>query len=228
MEHPPMDFDAITEPIEVRVATGLEKIGAALRTEAWRGATSEGLTPTQGKALVLLQDEQRGLRLTSISAALGVSAATASDALGALAKKGLVERGADPADRRAAAFQLTPAGRDAATRSAEWPDFLVDAVADLDPTERTAFYGSLVKIIRAIQDAGAISVQRMCVSCRYFQPNARPDDAARPHVCGLVGAPFGDGHLRLDCREHEMASPEDRDALWRRYTASPTVGRALA
>jgi len=219
MEHPPIDFDTITEPIETRVVTGLEKIGAALRTEAWRGATADGLTPTQGQALVLLQDEEHGLRLTPISMALGVSAATASDALGALVKKGLVERGADPVDRRAAAFRLTPAGRDAATRSAEWPDFLVDAVTDLDPTERTVLYGSLVKIIRAIQDAGAISVQRMCVSCRYFQPNARPDDAARPHVCGLVGAPFGDGHLRLDCREHEMASREDRDALWRRYIA---------
>ena len=228
MEHPPIDFDTITEPIEARVAAGLGKVGAALRTEAWRGATVEGLTPTQGQALVLLQDEARGLRLTPISAALGISAATASDTLSALVKKGLVERGADPVDRRAAAFRLTPTGRDAAVRTAGWPEFLVEAVAALDPTERSALYGSLIKVIRSIQETGAISVQRMCVSCRYFQPNVRPDDAARPHVCGFVGAPFGDGHLRLDCREHETASPQDRDSLWRRYTAPPTPGRAPA
>lgn len=222
MEHPPVDFDTITEPLEARVAAGLAKIGSALRTEAWRGAATDGLTPTQGQALVLLQDEEGGLRLSPIATALGVSAATASDAVRSLVRKGLVERGADPLDRRAAAFKLTPAGQVAAIRSAGWPDFLVEAVGMLDPAERAIFFGSLIKIIRSIQEAGAISVQRMCTSCRFFQPNVRPDDALRPHVCGLVGAPFGDGHLRLDCREHETADPEDREALWRRFTAGST------
>lgn len=223
MEHPPIDFDDISEPLETRVATGFEKVSTALRSQAWRGAGPDNLTPTQGRVLALLLDEDAGVRLATLAQALAVSGPTASDALGALVAKGLVDRGADPTDRRAAAFRLTDAGREAAERSAGWPDFLVDAVNTLTREEKAQLYGGLIKIIRSIQDAGAISVQRMCVSCRFFQPNVRPDDPARPHVCGLVGAPFGDGHLRLDCREHELADEDLRQDLWRRYTAAPGV-----
>ncbi|MDQ8027624.1 MAG: MarR family winged helix-turn-helix transcriptional regulator [Brevundimonas sp.] len=221
MEHPPVDFDDITEPLETRVATGLEKVSTALRSQAWRGAGQDGLTPTQGRLLALLLDEDAGVRLATLAEALGVSGPTTSDALGALIAKGHVERGSDLMDRRAAAFRLTDAGRAAAERSASWPDFLVDAVNTLAPDEKAQVYGALIKIIRSIQDAGAVSVQRMCVTCRFFQPNVRPDDPERPHVCGLVGAPFGDGHLRLECREHEQADDALREDLWRRYTARP-------
>ena len=223
MEHPPIDFDDITEPLEARVATGFEKVSTALRSQAWRGAGQDGLTPTQGRVLALLRDEETGVRLATLAEALAVSGPTASDVLSTLVAKGLVQRGTDPADRRAAAFRLTDTGREVAQRSASWPDFLVEAVNTLAPGEKAQVYGALIKIIRSIQDAGAVSVQRMCVSCRFFQPNVRPDDPARPHVCGLVGAPFGDGHLRLDCREHELADEHLRQDLWARYTAAPTV-----
>lgn len=228
MEHPPIDFDDITEPLETRVATGLGKVSTALRSEAWRGAGVDRLTPTQGRALALLLDEAAGVRLAPLAQALAVTGPTASDALAALVAKGLVERGADPEDRRAAAFRLTKAGRAVAERSASWPDFLIAAVDTLEVGEKALVYGALIKIIRSIQEAGAISVQRMCVSCRFFQPNVRPEDGRRPHVCGLVGAPFGDSHLRLDCREQEPIADDLRDDLWRRFNDRPGGTPALA
>ncbi len=229
MEDLPQDFDAISEPLEAQVATALARIASALRSHAWRGSMASGLTPTQGQALALLRDEPDGLRLSSLAASLSVSGPTASDALASLVAKGLVVRGSDPADRRAAAFRLTDAGNAAAANSASWPDFLAGAALSLPDNERALLYRLLIKIIRSLQEAGDINVQRLCVTCRYFQPNVRPDDPDRPHVCALVGAPFGDRHLRLDCREQEPASAADREILWARFAAStPSTLKGLS
>ncbi len=225
MEHPPQDFDQISEPLEHQVAAGLSKIAGALQAHAWQGASETGLTPTQGRALALLRGELDGLRVGALAAALAVSAPTASDALSSLVAKGLVIRQADPADRRAAAFRLTEAGNVAATEAASWPDFLATAVLSLSVVERTVLYRALIKVIRSMQEAGDINAQRLCVSCRYFQPYVRADDPDRPHVCALVGAPFGDRHLRLDCREHDPAADEQREMVWRLFAdPAPSKG----
>jgi len=127
MEKPPYDFDAESEPLDVRVSNGLAKIGGAIRSHGWRTAGLVGLTPTQSQALTLLRGEPRGLRLSVIAAALAVTAPTASDAVGTLVRKGLVTRGEDPSDRRAAAFALTARGREISEDLATAPDFLACA-----------------------------------------------------------------------------------------------------
>lgn len=219
MEKPPVDFDAISEPLAMRVSTGLAKIAAALKARAWKGAGPARLTPTQGQALTLLRGEAAGLRLSTLASALGVTPATASDAVGSLIAKQLVARGVETENRRAAAFALTPKGAALADEVATWPDFLARAAGLLDEAERTVLYRALVKIIRALQDAGDIPVQRMCLGCRYFRPNAH-EIPERPHHCAFVDAPFGDRHLRLDCREQELAPADERQANWVRWSGS--------
>lgn len=219
MEKPPYDFDAESEPLDVRVSNGLAKIGGAIRSHGWRTAGLVGLTPTQSQALTLLRGEPRGLRLSVIAAALAVTAPTASDAVGALVRKGLVTRGEDPSDRRAAAFALTARGREISEDLATAPDFLARAVDTLEPAEQIDLHLALIKTVRALQEAGDIPIQRMCLSCRYFRPFVRPDDPERPHVCAFADAPFGDRHLRLDCREQEAATAGQRVDLWSDFKA---------
>ena len=224
MEQPPYDFDVQSEPLEVRVSDGLAKIGGAIRSHGWRAAGAFRLTPTQAHALTLLRGEPEGLRLSVIAAGLAVTAPTASDAVASLVRKGLVVRGADAADRRAAAFALTPEGRAVSEDLAAAPDFLARAVESLDPADQVDLHLALIKTVRALQEAGDIPVQRMCLSCRFFQPFARPDDPDKPHVCGFAGAPFGDRHLRLDCREQEAATAGRRVELWLDFKAGPRPG----
>jgi DNA-binding MarR family transcriptional regulator len=213
IERPPFDFETASEPIAERVSIGLSKIGLALKTKAWRGATPARLTPTQGQALALLRGSPRGLRLEAVATGLGVTAPTASDAVAALVAKGLVLRARAPENRRAVSLTLTPEGTALADEVAAWPDFLLRAVGTLDPAEQAAFLRALMKIIRGLQEAGDIAPQRMCVSCRYFRPNLH-DDPVRPHHCAFVDAPFGDRHLRLDCLEQEPAPPDEAKAIW--------------
>ena len=72
--------------------------------------------------------------------------------------------------------------------------------------EQEQFYRSAIKMIRGLQESGTLPISRMCVRCRYFDPFRYPDSPT-PHHCHLVGAPFADRHLRIDCPEQEFNEP---------------------
>lgn len=202
-----MSEDAFSEqPISSRVVTGLAKISLALKTQSWKEAGQQGLTPTQGQILTLLA--QKGdRRLGEIAEALGITPATASDAVKVLVAKGLVVKNRGPGDARAVSLSLTPEGRSEAQRTALWPDFLLVAVESLEPEEQQVFLRGLVKMIAALQEKGYIAPARMCVTCTFFRPNVHPG-TARPHHCAFVDAAFGDGDLQLECADHQPAPLE--------------------
>jgi DNA-binding MarR family transcriptional regulator len=195
-----------TEAIAARVVTGLAKIGLAARHRAW--VEGQGLSPAQGQILSLLRArDPDGMRLTEIAEAMAVSAPTATVAVQALERKGLVQKVRVGSDGRARAVTLTDDGRREAHRAAGWSDFLLSAVETLTPAEQDVFYRGLVKMIVTLQQRGEIPVSRMCATCRFFRPHAHPG-SEHPHHCAFVDAPFGDRALRLDCADHEAASPE--------------------
>lgn len=220
------DVADLKEPLPRRISTGLAKIGMALRSKAWRGAGPARLTPTQGQALLLLRGAAQPLRLDDVADGLGVTAPTASDAVAALVAKGLVGRARAADDHRAVALKPTPEGIALADQVADWPDFLSRALNTLDASEQTAFLRSLMKIIRGLQEAGDIPVQRMCVTCRYFRPNVHAD-RDRPHHCAFVDAPFGDPQLRLDCTEQEPASAAEGRANWLNWSRSDVASSTI-
>ncbi|WP_294568372.1 MarR family winged helix-turn-helix transcriptional regulator [uncultured Arthrobacter sp.] len=223
MESHAPGIDPVTQPpLDDRVGDGLARLADALRSQSWKGASKNGLTPTQGRVVALLQNAREGLRLPALASALGVTAATASDAVGALRRKGLVEKHVDEADRRVASFELTDAGRMIALDVALWPAFLTEAIDTLPSTEQESLLVSLIKILRHLQRAGELPPQRMCVSCTYFQPNVRPEDRRNSHVCAFLGTPFGNQHLRLDCADQNPVT-DDREAseLWQQFIGGP-------
>jgi DNA-binding MarR family transcriptional regulator len=210
------------EPLARRVTTGLAKVGLALKQQAWAEAGGRGLTPTQGQVLALLRASPAGLRLGALAGQLGVTAATTSDSVAALHRKGLVAKLPMTGDGRAVLVRLTPAGIREAAAAAAWPDFLLEAVDELSPGEQAAFLRGLVTMIRTLQERGRIPVARMCVSCRFFQPFRYPDPD-RPHHCAFVDAPFGDGGLRLDCPDHAPAPADQAARTWRAFHAAAST-----
>jgi DNA-binding MarR family transcriptional regulator len=203
---------------EERVLVGLSRIGTVLRSQAWEGSAGTGIHPTQAQVLVFLsRSRPPGLRLSELADRLAVTRSTASESVTALERKGLLERRADPEDGRAVRITLTAAGRKASAGLAEWPDLLLEVVDDLDPAEKGALLRVLLKLIRGLQLRGEITPQRMCVTCRFFQPGAH-DDPERPHHCGYVDAAFGDRQLRIDCREHEPAGAGAAASIWEAFS----------
>ncbi|MCS6927351.1 MAG: MarR family winged helix-turn-helix transcriptional regulator [Candidatus Binatia bacterium] len=206
MSAPPHDHSA------QQVLTGLAKIGLALKVHAWQTSGPQGLTPTQGQILTLLQ-ARAPRALNEVASELGVGAATVSEAVTTLVRKRLVQKTRAPHDRRQLVLLLTARGRRVATRIAGWPDFLLHAIHLLSGEERGVLLRTLVKIIRTLQERRQIPVARMCVTCRFFRPNVYPG-SERPHHCAFVDAPFGDHELRLECRDHQPADLPAAAAQW--------------
>lgn len=202
--------------------TGLAKIGLALKTQAWKGANTQGLSPTQAQILSLLRrDSGRAQRLSELADALGVTAATTSDAVQSLTQKRLVTKSRDPQNARALAISLTEEGRVEAARNADWPDFMLTAVETLSNFEQSVFLRALIKILRTLQLRDQIPVSKMCLTCRYLHPNAHVNPQ-QPHHCAFVDAAFGDANLRLECDEHQAATLEQAQRAWDEFNiASP-------
>ncbi len=199
--------------------SGLSRIAAFLRQQDWQDGERLGLTPTQMAILHLIR--QRGpLRIAALAAQVGATQATVSDAVTALVAKGAVARVKDPADGRAVLATLTQAGERTADDLADRPNALDGILASLEPRDRGDLNRVLVKLVRGLQEAGAIAPQRLCVTCRFFRPHHH-DDAANPHHCDFVNAAFGEPQLRLDCGDHEAADPDQARRTARRFDTGP-------
>jgi DNA-binding MarR family transcriptional regulator len=207
-------FDENTEPMAARIATGLHKIGLAMKQQAWQQASGEGLSATQGQILAVLTG-QGSLTGSELSARLGVTLATISDSVRVLVEKGLVAKSPDPRHPRASLLTPTTKGTSVGARARFWPEFLAEAVGGLSAGEQQAFFSGVVKMIRALQDRGLVPLNGMCVTCTHFRPNVR--EGPRPHHCAYVDAPLTSEQLRVDCPEHEVAPDDARAELWRRF-----------
>lgn len=202
---------------EQRILVGLSKVSLALKSQSWHDAGQHGLSPTQAQILsLLLAKGHEGMRLSAVAEGLAVTPATASDAVRVLDEKGLVQKMRSPKDGRAIAITLTSKGQKLAIQTSCWSDLLLDAVGELSELEQTIFLRGLIKMIRKLQEAGQIPIAKMCVSCRFFQPNRYPN-GDHPHHCDFVDAPFGDRNLHLECPDQMAASEELADRNWMQY-----------
>lgn len=199
-----------------QIIVALQRLAMFWRASQWQMAKELDLNPAQ--AAVLARVAERPQRVADLANVLAVSQASLSDTVSALDRKGLVNRRSDPEDGRARRIKATHNGIALAARMPAAPAALEDALAGLTETERGGLLRSLTLIIRSLQEARAIPVQRMCLTCRYFAPHAH-DDPARPHHCGLVDAAFGDAALRLDCADHETATEEETAHAWAMLSA---------
>ncbi|MFD8751458.1 MarR family winged helix-turn-helix transcriptional regulator [Kitasatospora sp. NPDC059577] len=211
---------------------GLTRLGQAVRLSTWHHTGPVRLTPLQADILLFLAGDPRPRRQGEIVTALASTAPTVSDAVRALTGKDLVDRRRDRADSRAVTLTLTDAGRAEAERLAVVPPPLGEALAALDEDTVAAMLRGTTTMIRALQRHDAVPVSRTCVTCRFYRPDAHPEDPRAPHHCDFVDAPFGDGRLRVDCPDHEPAVfpddesvtlPDDRPAP---KPSTPSGGRA--
>jgi DNA-binding MarR family transcriptional regulator len=206
-----------SESRAARIVAGLLKVGLAVKSRKAGKAGLHGLTPAQAQILAFLEfGPQESSTLSEIAEGMAITPPTASVSVSSLVGKGLVTRRRSAADGRAVTLTLSAAGGRMAHEVSDWTDFLVSAVEALDPGEQEVFVKGLVKIIRTLQVRGEIPLSRMCVTCRYFRPNAHPGRPA-PHHCGYVDMAFGHGDLRFECPEHEAARDEMQMAAWPKF-----------
>lgn len=206
------EVDSVFEPssqhgdVDKKIVASLERLSQALRVLLREEAQERGLSPIQAQFLVhLLFHGPESRRVGQLAREFDLTRATVSDAVGSLEKKGLVERDPWPDDRRVATLGLTPAGEEAARGLATWANAVEGSLSASSPEEKEVVMRFLMGLIASLQRAGVVTVARMCVSCRFFRPDAHPGDAS-PHHCALLDLPLARSDLRVDCPEHERAA----------------------
>jgi DNA-binding MarR family transcriptional regulator len=207
------------------ISDGLDRIGAVSRSDDWIAASATDLTPTQASILNYL-GRRAPARLRQVAAHLGVSLPTASASIDALVRKGLVTRRKDATDARARALALTASGRKMLARLARYSSRLRSVLSTMPAQEQADLFLHIVKIVRGLQIAGAIPMQRLCVTCGHFRAFAHPEGVAQHH-CALVNVAIGNRDLRLDCNEHQEAAPADQTAIWKAIDGSDAAATQM-
>lgn len=198
------ETDVPGPPPASQLLAGLAKLGQAVRMEAWRNAGPHNLSPLQADIVGLFDGGRTQLRQGDLVAALASTPPTVSDAVKTLRRKELLAATRDPGDARVVLLSLTDAGRAEAARLDVTSEDLGGAVATLSDDDFAAMLRGTVTLMRELQARRLIPVSRMCVTCRFYRPDAHEDPAA-PHHCDYVDAPFGDADLRVTCPDHEPA-----------------------
>ncbi|MYW91337.1 winged helix-turn-helix transcriptional regulator [Amycolatopsis rubida] len=124
-----------------------------------------------------------------------------SDAVSALERKGLLIR-SPGSDGRRRLLALTDRGFQVSAELSAWDEQLVAALPEPD---RATTLHTLLRVIADLQRSGAISVARVCTTCRFFGPDEHPGPKA-PHHCHLMRKPLALTELRTDCPEHAQAT----------------------
>lgn len=213
-----LEFNPLALSLPQALASALRRLAHLAHTSSWDQWAAQRLTPTQRRILDVVASRRESLTLSALARELGVTPATASDSVGALESKGLVEKRRSDVDGRALALMLTSEGRSSVTALAARPDPLQAAFGALTADEQEVFYRSAMKMIRGLQETGQLPVSRMCLRCRHFEPFRSPG-SAYPHYCQLASSPLADRHLRLECPEHEAGDEDEQQGLWDKFNA---------
>jgi DNA-binding MarR family transcriptional regulator len=189
--------------VDSKVVAALERLGEVFRLLLREKAQEHGLSPIQARFLVYLLHHGVELRRVSqLAREFGLTQATVSDAVDSLEAKGFIGREPWPADRRVVTLRLTPEGELLAAELSTWADPIREHLRNSSPGESEVVMRFLMQLIGSLQRSGVITVARMCITCRFFQPDIHPG-ADSPHHCGLLDVPLAGSDLRIDCPEHE-------------------------
>ncbi|WP_460540916.1 MarR family winged helix-turn-helix transcriptional regulator [Echinicola sediminis] len=195
------DFDLgyQNQHIESKIIAGLERISQAYRVLLWEESKVHGMSPIQVQVLIFLLFHQADTCTVSyLAKEFNMSKPTISDTVKSLHQKQLIEKVYSSEDSRSYKILLTERGRQLANNSSHFTKELKKPLESLQEKEKAALLSSLFHLIRHLNKAGIISLQRMCFSCQYYQ------DREGEHYCALLKMRLEDKDLRMDCPEHVL------------------------
>ncbi len=197
------DPDLQNTTIEARIVVALERLSEAFRTRLWNENKKHNLSPLQIRFLIfILFHPDINIGVKKLSEEFNVTKPTASEAVKTLIRKKYVKEAADPDDGRRKLLLLTNKGDQIANKISFFANSIKQEIDPLEPGQKEIMLQSLLDIIYRLQQAGIISVDRMCYRCRYFMRSNDPD---QPHYCRLLEEPLQTADLRIDCNEFEPA-----------------------
>jgi DNA-binding MarR family transcriptional regulator len=201
MEESVFDPNEQNTHLESRIVAALERLSEAFRVLLWQEGKESGLSPIQIQLLIFVALHPPACCSVSyLAREFNLTKPTVSDAVKSLFQKELIEKSMSASDTRSYHVQLTDKGREMAGKLARFANAIKAPVSRMSGPQKISLWENLTTIIAALQQAGIISLQRMCFTCANYQ---RQGDT---HFCALLRMPLYAETLRLDCPEHQAAN----------------------
>lgn len=187
--------------LESKIVVALERIAESFRVALWQESKENKLSPIQMQILIfLLFHSNEKCKVSYLAQEFNMTKATVSDAVKALAQKKLISKHTDVGDSRSYEIHLTTEGKEVAQKAANFAQPIAQPLHALSNTQKKVLYTSLLELIHKLQQAGIISVQRMCFQCRFHRVNQGK------HFCAFLDQSLQEEELRVDCAEFEVKS----------------------
>ncbi|MCZ2128637.1 MAG: MarR family winged helix-turn-helix transcriptional regulator [Bacteroidia bacterium] len=197
------DFDLThqNQSTESKIVASLERISQAFRVLLWQESKEFSLSPIQVQVLIFLlyhSDEKR--KVSYLADEFNMTKATISDTIKTLEQKNLITKEYEQQDTRSYIINLTKKGKDIADKTSLFTKEIRTPIDKLHRDDKENLLLSLLNIIRHLNKSEVITIQRMCMSCSYYQPS----DKGQKHFCKLLNQNLHVKDLRIDCPEHEL------------------------
>lgn len=196
------DFNLIyqNQNTESKIVASLERIAQAFRVLLWEESKEFSLTPIQVQVLIFLlhhSDEKRKVSYLAIE--FNMTKATISDTVKTLEQKNLITKAYEPHDTRSYIINLTEKGKEVAEKTSLFTEEIRTPIDKLHEEDKENLLLSLLAVIRHLNKSGVVTIQRMCMTCAYYQSAGEGQ-----HFCRLLNQQLYIKDLRIDCPEHEM------------------------
>lgn len=197
------DFDPKhqNQSIESKIVASLERISQSFRVLLWQESKEFSLSPIQVQVLIfLLHHSNEKRKVSYLADEFNMTKATISDTIKTLEQKKLITKENEPHDTRSYIINLTKSGENIASETSLFTKEIRTPIGKLHQDEKEDFLLSLLNIIRHLNKSEVITIQRMCMSCSYYQSS----DKGQKHFCNLLNQQLHVKDLRIDCPEHKM------------------------
>jgi DNA-binding MarR family transcriptional regulator len=201
MKKSAFDLDHQNSSVESKIIASLERVSQAFRVLLWNESKEFSLSPIQVQVLIFLLHHSADKRKVSYLAdEFNVAKATISETIKTLEQKQLIEKTYEPQDTRSYIIHLTEKGENVAKKTSFFATQIQVPIDKLPSTDKENLLQSLLEIIHHLNKSGIITIQRMCLTCSYYQPKSNE----QPHFCKLLNQKLADTELRIDCPEHSL------------------------
>lgn len=196
------DFDLAhqNQNTESKIVASLERISQAFRVLLWQESKEHSLSPIQVQVLIFLHYHSREkCKVSYLAEEFNMTKATISDTVKTLEQKNLITKEFEPHDTRSYIILLTKKGKAIAEKTSLFSTEIFKPIGKLPQNEKENLLLNLLDIISHLNKSGVITIQRMCMTCKYYHSSDK-----NLHFCQLLNQNLYVSELRIDCPEHVM------------------------
>ncbi len=187
--------------IESKIVASLERVSQAFRVLLWEESKAYSLSPIQVQILIfILYHSNEKCNVSYLAKEFNMTKATISETIKTLEQKNLIIKDYDQSDARRYVINLTPEGKDSANKTSLFTEQLCSPIKQLQQEDKERLFSSLLQIISYLNRSGVINIQRMCMSCSYYQPVSNGQE----HYCQLINQKLFIADLKIDCPEFKL------------------------